>query len=232
MTTSSTDECYLRIVVAVAKPREHALVPEQRLVVHGVTWAQYVALRDGLDIAGLRMTFCEGALELMTPSHDHERAKKLVARLVEHYAYVHDVALYGYGSTTFRKEAKERGLEPDECYHVGRDYDAERRPFPDLAIEIIISRGMNKLVAYAGLRVPEVWLWTPTERPVYALRGNAYEAVARSRFLPDLDLDLLFSHVWRRDQHAALKEFDAAIREGKKKSRTRSGSRRPGKRRP
>lgn len=199
-------------MVAVAKTRERALVPEQRLVVHGVTWSQYVTLRDGLDIAGLRMTFCEGALELMTPSPDHERAKKVVARLLEHYAFVHDIELYGYGSTTFRKEARERGLEPDECYYFGRDYDAERRPFPDLAIEIVISSGMDKLAAYAGLQVAEVWLWTPTERNVYLLRGADYELVPRSRFLPDLDLDLLFSHVWRRDQHSALKDFDSAIR--------------------
>lgn len=125
-------------------------------MVHGVTYAQYVALRDGLDIAGLRMTFCEGTLELVTPSPDHERAKKLVARLLELYAYLEDIRLYGYGSTTFRKEAKERGLEPDECYYFGEDFDAERRPFPDLAIEIVISSGMDKLTAYAGLQVPEV----------------------------------------------------------------------------
>jgi Uma2 family endonuclease len=210
-------------VVAVAKPRERTLVPEQRLVVHGVTWAQYVALRDGLDIAGLRMTFCEGALELTTPSADHERAKTLLARLLEHYAFVQDVELHGYGSTTFRKEARERGLEPDECYYFGRDYDAERHPFPDLAIEIVISSGgMDKLSAYAGLQVAEVWMWTPEERPVYVLRGNEYEVASRSRLLPDLDLDLLFSHVWRRNQHMALKDFDAAIRRRPKTTKRRT----------
>jgi hypothetical protein len=26
-----------------------------------------------------------------------------------------DVPLNGYGSTTFRKRAKERGIDPDEC---------------------------------------------------------------------------------------------------------------------
>ena len=188
------------------------LAPENRLVMHGVTWAQYVTLRDVLGAAGLRLTYITGSLELVTPSADHERAKKVLARLLERYAFVKDIPINSSGSTTFREESREVGLEPDECYYFGRDYDAERRPFPDLAIEIVISSGMDKLAAYAGLQVAEVWLWTPTERNVYLLRGTEYELVSRSRFLPDLDLDLLFSHVWRRDQHSALKDFDSAIR--------------------
>ena len=39
--------------------------------------------------------------------------------IFEHYALVRNVSLIGYGSTTFRREAKERGAEPDECWCVG-----------------------------------------------------------------------------------------------------------------
>ena len=51
---------------------------EQRFMIHGVSWQTYVRLRDKLDTPGLRMTFCEGTLELTSPSVDHEAAKKSI----------------------------------------------------------------------------------------------------------------------------------------------------------
>ena len=61
----------------------------------------------------------------------------------------------GYGSTTFRREEKQRGLEPDECYC--RDRDGE---VPDITIEVIVLRGsIDKLHVYPGLGIREVWLF-------------------------------------------------------------------------
>jgi hypothetical protein len=123
-------------------------------LVNGVTWKDYVVLRDVLDTPGLRMTYCEGALELMSPSRRHELNKKSIARLVELYAFLEELPLVGYGSTTFRNEAKERGVEPDECYRVGtlmRDGE-----IPDIALEVIhTSPLLDKLHVYSGLGVPE-----------------------------------------------------------------------------
>lgn len=121
-------------------------------------------------------------------------------------------------------EARERGLEPDECYYFGEDYDAERRPYPHLAIEIVLSSGMDRLAAYAGLRVPEVWIWSPDEHPVHVLRGDTYERAQRSTFLPALDLDLFSKQVWRRDQDRAVRDFHTAIT--KKAARTERPRRR------
>ena len=81
------------------------------------------------------VTYLEGALEFMSPSEPHEDFKKLIARLLEAYAEEADIDLKGRGSTTFREEPKERGLESDECYSVG--------PFagrPDIAIEVVLSQ--------------------------------------------------------------------------------------------
>jgi Uma2 family endonuclease len=56
---------------------------------------------------------------------------------------------------TFRKPAKERGLEPDECYVL-----QTLRDVPDIAIEVAYRHGViDKLHVYAGLGVKEVWLW-------------------------------------------------------------------------
>ena len=45
---------------------------EQRMIIHGVRWKDYVIVREALETPGLRMTYCEGTLELMRPSRRHE----------------------------------------------------------------------------------------------------------------------------------------------------------------
>jgi Uma2 family endonuclease len=52
------------------------------------------------------------------PSPEHEMIRKVIARLLERYAEEADIVTHGYGSTTFRNEAKTQGLEPDECYYI------------------------------------------------------------------------------------------------------------------
>nr|WP_233562056.1 Uma2 family endonuclease [Sorangium cellulosum] len=180
-------------------------------MIQGVPWNTYVRLRDELDTPGLRMTFCEGTLELMSPSIDHEAAKKSIARLVEIFALERDVPLHGYGSTTFRREAKSRGLEPDECYCLG----GPLKEIPDIAIEVVLtSGGLDKLPVYSGLGVREVWFWERDAFHIHALRGEEYEAIAASELIPDLDLVALARFVRWPDQHEAVKAFRAWLRNG------------------
>jgi len=176
---------------------------EPRFVLYGVPWETYVAMREALDSPGLRMTYCEGTLELMSPSTEHEMAKKLLARLIELYALERDVPLWGYGSTTFRKEIKARGLEPDECYCLG-----ELDQVPDIAIEVVItSGGIAKLPVYEGLGVREVWFWEHEAFHLHALREGGYERIASSEIVPDLDFEVLAKFVRLRDQHEGVKAF-------------------------
>lgn len=177
---------------------------EQRMLLHGVSWKDYVVLREVLDTPGLRMTYCRGVLELMSPSRLHELNKKTIARLVELYAFLRDLPLVGYGSTTFRNEAKERGLEPDECYRVGSLMkDGE---LPDIALEVIHkSPLLDKLYVYQGLGIPEVWLFQDGAFSVYRLGDSGYVPIERSAFLPDLDFALIAELVAEEDQHAALR---------------------------
>lgn len=183
--------------------------PEQRLILSGVSWQQYETLRSNLDdFPGLRMTYLEGTLEIMTPAPEHEMSKKAIARLLERYADDMDINLHGLGSTTFRSEAKARGLEPDECYCVG-----ELKDIPDIAIEVVVSSGgIDKLAVYQGLGVPEVWFWKGSKFSVYSFRERGYEAIAKSEFLPELDLSLLARYVRPSDQPQAVKEFINAVR--------------------
>jgi len=182
---------------------------EQRVILPGVTWQQYEGLLATLgDYPGLRLIYLEGTLEIFMPSPEHEMIKKVIARLLERYTEEVDIPLHGYGSATFRREAKARGLEPDECYCVGT-----LKELPDFAIEVnLTSGGVDKLAVYQGLGVPEVLIWQDSELTLYDLRGETYQKVDQSEFFPSLDLQLLAEYVRPQDQPQAIKEFLQAIR--------------------
>ena len=185
-------------------------IGEQRLLIHGLTWGQYVTMRDLLDDhAGLRLTYLEGTLEIMSPSPEHEREKKIIARLIEAWAIERRFPLNGYGSTTFKKQAAERGAEPDECYVVGTPL----KDVPDFAIEVVVtSGGINKLSVYRGLGVPEVWCFHKGRFYLYSLKDNGYEPIPRSGYVPDLDLDHLAAFVDRHDQTEAVIAYRDSLR--------------------
>jgi Uma2 family endonuclease len=183
---------------------------DRRFLLRGIPWQTYVGLRDADGSPGLRMTYDRGTLELMSPSPDHEDLKTTIARLVEVYSLERDVPLYGYGSTTFRRQAKEQGLEPDECYCFG----AKLREVPDIAIEVVLSSGgIEKLPIYAGLGVPEVWFWEEGAFYVHALREGSYEAVPASAILPALDLAVLARFARLGDQYRAAMAFRDWLRQ-------------------
>jgi len=179
---------------------------EQRMLIEGVSWKDYVLLREALDTPGLRMTYCEGMLELMSPSFGHEVDKTAIARLIEFYGFLRRLRLNGYGSTTFRREAKQRGAEPDECYCVGRVM--KEGQFPDIVLEVIrTSPLLDKLHVYIGFGVPEVWLFQNGEFELYRIMGDHYERTPRSGFLPELDFALIARLAAYEDQQEALDEL-------------------------
>ena len=198
--------------MAAASQLEVALPPsEQRMLLRGVPWKEYLLLRDLFDGPGLRMTYSQGALELMSPSPEHELWKKNIARLVELFAHVQRVDLYGYGSTTFKKEAEARGAEPDECYLVGK----KLADYPEIVVEVVhTSPLLNKLDVYRAFGIAEVWVFRNAAFTVHALDrlANRYEARAASALVPGLDLAIVARYAVRDDTPQALREFEAEIR--------------------
>ncbi len=178
------------------------------MLLSNVPWATYVVLRDTVDSPGLRMTYLEGRLEIISPSREHEVNKKQIARLLELFCLERNIPLYGYGSTTFRKEEEERGLEPDECYCRGED-----RAVPDFAIEVVIAApAIDKLEVYRKLGVREVWLFRQGCFQLFALRGEAYLGIGTSEVLPEVDLERLAHYAVLEDQHAAVRAFREELR--------------------
>jgi len=98
--------------VPASAPVGAAVSEERRILLWNVPWSTYVVLRDSLDSSGVRMTYLEGSLEIMSPSRAHEVDKKQIARLLELFCLERDIPLYGYGSMTCRREEKQRASRP------------------------------------------------------------------------------------------------------------------------
>jgi Uma2 family endonuclease len=196
-------------------PIDFSNTEEQRLIINGVTWEQYSTLVNIYtdEYPSLHMTYLNGVLEIMTTSNEHERLKKIFARLLEMYFVERQIDLNGYGQTTFRQELAQRGLEPDECYCFGA-----LKEVPDIAIEIVISSGgIDKLEVYRGLGIPEVWFWYAKQQQwkLYHLRETdnepQYELIPHSKFLPELDFDLLSQFAKETSQTNAVIAYRKAI---------------------
>ena len=185
---------------------------EQRFLLHNVAWRDYVILREALDTPGLRMTYLRGELELMSPSRAHERNKTLIARLIETYAFLLRLPLNGYGSTTFRSEAKQRGAEPDECWV--RDKELEEGEFPQIVLEVIeTSPLLDKLAVYDGFGVDEVWIFEDGVFTIHRRKtSGGYGAATKSALLPEIDFALVTRLAAGRDQQAALEALERAVR--------------------
>jgi Uma2 family endonuclease len=196
---------------------------DQLFTMNNVSWETYEAIGAAIgDAPGLHLTYLEGTLELMSPGTLHEWVKSTVGRLVEVFAEETGIDISSYGSATFRKKVKERGVEPDECYV--RD---EGQKMPDLAIEVIFTSGsIDKLDVYAGLGVREVWFWKNGKISAHWLRAGGYEEKKKSRLLPGIDIAELEELLTSGTQSYAVRTYRARLRQRRRASRAGS-SRKP-----
>ncbi|REJ71210.1 MAG: Uma2 family endonuclease [Planctomycetota bacterium] len=168
-----------------------------RVIVEDVTWEQYVTISDALTPQrGLRLTFDGQRLEFMTLSYLHERLKRLMGRLIETLTLDLEIEMQSGGSTTFRREDVERGLEPDECYWIAHaaemvgvtKWDPGLHPPPDLVVEVdVASSSLNRQEIYARLQVPELWRFSGSVlRGLKLTDGGEYEPIEKSLAFPFL----------------------------------------------
>ncbi|PON15397.1 hypothetical protein C2W62_24020 [Candidatus Entotheonella serta] len=183
--------------------------PEEWRMISSVTWEQYEALlADFEGRPGYRVAFLDGMLEIMSSSRRHEFSTENISRLLEAYLVEKRMRFWGLGSTTFRSADQTGGAEADKSYNLETEKEV-----PDLAIEVIVtSGGVDKLEIYRRLGVAEIWFFQDHAFAVYCLRGEAYQQVAASELLPDLDLGLLADYVTRSDPLEALIEYQHRIR--------------------
>jgi Uma2 family endonuclease len=182
---------------------------EQRFLLPGnYSWQEFEALEQLLaDSPGLRITYLDGWIELMTLGEPHELIKKSLAILLEAYFTVMEIEYIPVGSATRRGEDKGTSFEPDESYYLG-----EQKAHPDLAIEVVFTSGsLRKLEKYRRFEIQEVWFWEDSQLKLYYLQGDRYIEIPRSKLLPELDIDLLVRCVQMRSRLEAMKIFRDGI---------------------
>jgi Uma2 family endonuclease len=173
----------------------------EHLTLYDMSWDSYETLLNLLGDRPIRTTYSQGVVELMILSYQHERYKKLLARFIETLTEELNIAIAGGGSTTFKRQDLERGLEPDECFYIQHEPDVRGKqaidlasdPPPDLAIEIdITSSSLNRMSIYAALGISEVWRFDGVTLEFFFLKAESYEQLTTSSTFPKVQpADLL-----------------------------------------
>lgn len=89
------------------------------LILPNIRWQTYEALLlDLKDSGGVRVAYDQGTLELMAPSQEHESYSLSIHDCIVILADELNLNLRNLGSTTWKKEDIQRGLEPDQCYYI------------------------------------------------------------------------------------------------------------------
>jgi Uma2 family endonuclease len=202
--------------------------PNDRVVLHNVSWETYTALRRNLDLehSHARLTFDGSNLEIMSPSRFHEFSGRFLGRLVAILSLELGIPIATGGSTTFQRADLERGLEPDECFWFAHelqvrdkhDIDLSVDPPPDLAIEIDISPSrLDRPRIYAALQVPEIWRYDGEHLVVELRQSDGTYLVSETSlalpFFPVHEFVRFLSQIEQDGEYLALRAFVRWIRE-------------------
>ncbi|MEM8642295.1 MAG: Uma2 family endonuclease [Cyanobacteria bacterium P01_G01_bin.54] len=172
------------------------LSPGSHLLINDVTWEQYETLLTDLgeEQRVLRINYCNGILELMSPLPAHERPNRIIADIVKALLDAQDRPWEDFGSTTFKKR-KKAGLEPDTGFYIQNAervrallrIDLDKDPPPDLAIEADIT-SKTTLEIYLTLQVPEVWIYERDRLTIHLLQDDGYQTSPHSLIFTDFPI--------------------------------------------
>lgn len=191
------------------------------LTQHGASWNDYEELLDSVgESSGLRISYDDGTLQIMSPSSKHERRARLIEQLVGLLSLRLRIRVLYYGSSTMKKRRKQKGVEPDACFYVQNalmvgtkdQIDFETDPPPDVVVEIDLHHGsLSKFPIYAAFGVPELWRCDGDSLTIYHLRDEQYVASEASLSLPILTGAVLTEFLARspkQDQYDILLAFE------------------------
>lgn len=220
-----------------SRRRSSAAAPvEGRILLRAISWDAYLRMREPDGNNGIRMTYDEGDLELMTLSRLHERCSVMWGRAVETWTEERGIPIDACQSTTWKDPELKKGLEADKCFYVQNEplvrnkdeIDLAVDPPPDLAIEIeLTSPLLPKLPIYAAMKVAEVWQYRNEKVRILLLNAeDEYEESTESRCLPGFPFEEVLKLLELRhtaDNNALFRAFRKKIRSmmSREKSRRR-----------
>ncbi len=189
------------------------LPPDSRLILQNQTWESYEKLLDALgEASGLRVSFAEGKLEIMTLSTEHESLAEMIGRFVDRISIIKNVDILFFGSATIKKSRRITGSEPDACFYIQNaaaiggkiKVDFAIDPPPDVVAEIDWKHdSFCKFPIYAALGVPEIWRYDGHRATFYQLENaEKYVEIQTSIALPMLTAKVLGNFLNRNGKEA------------------------------
>jgi Uma2 family endonuclease len=208
------------------------LPPGGMLVFQHVTWEEYEQLLEDLSTRpGVRVSYDEGRLEIMSPLPEHEEYKDSIYSMVRVFCEVRGIELETRGSATWKRSKLQKGSEPDTCFYVAnaariigrRTIDLDRDPPPDVVVEIdSTNESISKFSIYAALRVPEIWRYDGERSFMYRRKARSYSEVPASLSFPGLTPNVVTAFLddaKSRGQTKALQAFRKRIQVRKPRPR-------------
>ena len=168
----------------------------QRLLLHDVSWSEFEAILAELgEHRAARLAYNQGSLEIRMPLPEHEVNKELIGDMVKILLEELEIDCECFGSTTFKRETKKSGVEPDQCFYIQnhqamrgkRRVDLTVDPPPDLAIEIDVT-SKTQLDAYEALQVPELWRYENNQLQINVLQDGKYVNFSSSPIFAELPI--------------------------------------------
>ncbi|KAM3114758.1 Uma2 family endonuclease [Phormidesmis sp. 146-33] len=218
-----------QIVTPVTVPIKNiVLEPGSVLTITDITWEKFEAILEELgEKRSARIAYSNGVLEIVSPLPAHERPNRIIGRIVTILLDARNLEWEDFGSTTFRRKKKQAGLEPDTCFYIGENAKRVRScmmsmnldvyPSPDLAIEADVT-SKTTLEAYAGIQVPEVWIYNRGKLKINLLNDGEYQESPTSLIFPDLPImQLIYDRVQQAMQEGTssmLKQLRQEMRDG------------------
>jgi Uma2 family endonuclease len=212
------------------------LPEDASLTFHDVSWDEYEELLEQVGEApGLRLSYDNGSLRVMTISAEHEKYTEFISSLVGIIRIRLRINILGFGSATMRKRKVRKGKEPDACFYVQTaplignriQLDFETDPPPDVAVEIDVHHDSRpSFPIYAALGVSEIWRYDGQAMTIYHLAEEVsksekplYVWQETSAALPMLTAQVLTEMVERMRKDGelnALLAFDEWLQSGER----------------
>lgn len=175
--------------------------PGEHVLLRDVSWEEFEAILHELgDRTSARVAYCDGLLEIMTPLPEHKYFKETIGDAIKDMAETLELDYESYGSITWRRQAKQAGLEADNCFYFQNEAIVRGRielnlahdPPPDLALEIdITNKSLERFPIYARLGIPELWCYDAGTLTIYHLQDGQYVEAEQSTIFPQLNIRAL-----------------------------------------
>ena len=170
--------------------------PGQHIILKSISWEQFenILLELG-ESRSSRIFYYQETLEIMTPLPEHERIKVILSDLIKVLLDELNMNWESLGSTTFKREDMQAGVEPDDCFYI-QNYEqmiGKNRmnltidPPPDLVLEIDLT-SKTQINAYQSLKVPEIWIYDQNKLEIYCLQNEQYMLSKNSRIFPNFPI--------------------------------------------